>query len=115
LVCATRAVAIRLPWAPAPRRLELERLLSLKPDDPLTKFALCMAELPVLYADEAEIAERRVHYAARLESLAAEVAELPNAAALADGVGAAVLPALSGPQRPGPAGDLRRARLPRHG
>jgi predicted O-linked N-acetylglucosamine transferase (SPINDLY family) len=65
----------------------LERLLSLKPDDPLTKFALCMAELPMLYADEAEIAERRASYAARLKALAAEVADIPNAAALADGVG----------------------------
>ncbi len=65
----------------------LERLLSLKPDDPLTKFALCMAELPMLYADEAEVEERRGSYAARLKSLAAEVADMPNAAALADGVG----------------------------
>ncbi|MBO0737259.1 MAG: tetratricopeptide repeat protein [Alphaproteobacteria bacterium] len=64
----------------------LKRLLSLKPDDPLTKFALCMAELPVLYADEAEIAERRASYAARLKSLASEVADMP-AAALADGIG----------------------------
>jgi tetratricopeptide (TPR) repeat protein len=45
----------------------LERLLSLKPDDPRTKFALCMAELPILYADEAEIVERRASYAARLK------------------------------------------------
>jgi predicted O-linked N-acetylglucosamine transferase (SPINDLY family) len=65
----------------------LERLLSLKPDDTLTKFALCMAELPMFYADEAEVEERRGSYAARLKSLAAEVADMPNAAALADGVG----------------------------
>src|SRR6516164_466696 len=65
----------------------LERLLSLKPDYPLTKFALCMAELPILYADEAEIAERRASYTARLKSLAAEVTDMPSAAALADGIG----------------------------
>jgi predicted O-linked N-acetylglucosamine transferase (SPINDLY family) len=65
----------------------LERLLSLKPDDPLTKFALCMAQLPMLYAHEAEIVERRASYTARLKSLAAEVADVPCAAALAEGVG----------------------------
>jgi predicted O-linked N-acetylglucosamine transferase (SPINDLY family) len=65
----------------------LEHLLSLKPDDPVTKFALCRAELPILYADEAEIAERRASYAARLKSLAAEVADMRSAAALADGIG----------------------------
>ncbi len=65
----------------------LERLLSLEADDALIKIALCMAELPILYADEAEIAERRASYTARLKSLAAEVADMPCAAALADGVG----------------------------
>jgi predicted O-linked N-acetylglucosamine transferase (SPINDLY family) len=65
-----------------------ERLLSLKPDDPATKLALCGVELPILYADEAEIAERRASYAARLKSLAAQVADISHAAALADGIGA---------------------------
>ncbi len=65
----------------------LDRLRSLKPDDPASKLGLCMAELPILYADDAEIAERRASYAARLKSLAAEVADMPCAAALADGIG----------------------------
>jgi protein O-GlcNAc transferase len=65
----------------------LERLLALKPDDPATKLALCVVELPILYADEAEIAERRASYAARLKSLAAQFADLPHAAALADAIG----------------------------
>src|SRR5215831_8027720 len=64
-----------------------ERLLSLKPDDPATKLALCGVELPILYADEAEIAERRASYAARLKSLAAQVADISHAAALADAIG----------------------------
>ena len=63
-----------------------ERLLSLKPDDPATKLALCMAELPILYADEAEIANRRASYAARLKSLAA-LDDVANVAALADAIG----------------------------
>src|SRR5215472_2203608 len=58
-----------------------ERLLSLTPHDLATKLALCMAELPILYADEAEIAERRASYAAHLNSLAWD---MPHAAALAD-------------------------------
>src|SRR6516225_3317443 len=65
-----------------------ERLLSLKPDDPATKLALCGVELPMLYADEAEISERRASYAARLKWLAAQVADISHAAALADGIGA---------------------------
>src|SRR5262252_7550522 len=65
-----------------------ERVLSLKPDDPAAKLALCMVELPILYADEAEIAERRASYTARLKSLAAQVADMSHAAALADGIGA---------------------------
>src|SRR5215469_7795644 len=63
-----------------------ERLLSLKPDL-ATRLALCMAELPILYADEAEIAERRASYAARLKSLAEQVADMPHPAALADKLG----------------------------
>jgi len=63
-----------------------ERLLSLKPDL-ATKLALCMAELPILYADEAEITARRASYAARLKSLAAQVADMPHPAALADKLG----------------------------
>jgi len=64
-----------------------EHLLSLKPDHPAAKLALCMAELPILYTDEAEIAERRASYAVRLKSLAAQVDDMPHAAAPADGIG----------------------------
>ena len=45
-----------------------ERALKARPSDAKTKFALCMASLPTLYMDVAEIAQRRDLYAARLQS-----------------------------------------------
>jgi protein O-GlcNAc transferase len=65
-----------------------ERALALRPDDPAAKLALCMAELPILYATEAEIAERRAAYERRLRSFAAEVAGMAHPGVLAASVGA---------------------------
>jgi len=73
------------------------RALALKPDYVEVKFALCMAQLPILYADEPEIARCRAAYEERLNALCDEVivagaacdeadrAIVPRA--LADGVG----------------------------
>ena len=63
-----------------------ERALKARPSDAKTKFALCMASLPTLYMDGAEIAQRRDLYAARLQSLSAEVAR-GRARDFAGGVG----------------------------
>lgn len=64
------------------------RLVALQPDLAAARFALCMAHLPPLYADQEEIARRRRDYAAELAAL--EVfAEQVGYAALAPGVGAA--------------------------
>jgi protein O-GlcNAc transferase len=65
-----------------------EQALAVKPDYPAAKFALCMAELPILYATEAEIAERRAAYAERLKSFAEDVGRMTNAGQLAESVGA---------------------------
>jgi protein O-GlcNAc transferase len=46
-----------------------EKLLTLKPNSLLARLALCMAELPILYTNEAEIAVRRTAYLRRLEQL----------------------------------------------
>jgi predicted O-linked N-acetylglucosamine transferase (SPINDLY family) len=46
-----------------------EKVLALKPNSLLARLALCMAELPILYASEAEIAVRRTAYLRRLEQL----------------------------------------------
>jgi protein O-GlcNAc transferase len=46
-----------------------EKVLALKPNSLLARLALCMAELPILYTSEAEIAVRRKAYLRRLEQL----------------------------------------------
>ena len=50
------------------------RALEARPAFAKAKFALCMASLPTLYMDTAEIASRRALYAERLQALSAEVA-----------------------------------------
>ncbi|HVZ54347.1 MAG TPA: tetratricopeptide repeat protein [Pseudolabrys sp.] len=49
------------------------RALALKPDYPEARFADCFAELPVIYADEGEIARRRAAYEGKLRILAADI------------------------------------------
>jgi protein O-GlcNAc transferase len=53
--------------------IDFERALALRPDYAEAKFAVCMAQLPILYMDEPEIAERRAAYQARLEALCDDV------------------------------------------
>jgi protein O-GlcNAc transferase len=72
-IVAARAAFARA-FALAPRLLEAE-------------LAACMAELPVIYADEAGIAERRAAYDAHLARLEAEVARGGVPASLADAIG----------------------------
>ena len=50
-----------------------ERALEARPDFAKARFALCMAPLPTLYMDAAEIAARRTLYAERLRALSSEV------------------------------------------
>ena len=84
-----------------------ERALALKPDYFEAKFALCMAQLPVLYADEAEIAERRAAYDQELRALCREVDEPGRAAnrrimGLDLGRGARLAKTMSAPRGPWP-------------
>jgi tetratricopeptide (TPR) repeat protein len=58
-------------WAEAV--IDFERALALKPGYAGAKFDLCMAQLPVLYRDEPEIAERRAAYRECLEALCDDV------------------------------------------
>jgi predicted O-linked N-acetylglucosamine transferase (SPINDLY family) len=53
--------------------VDLRKALALKPDLAKARYAACFAELPILYADESEIARRRVNYEALLRSLCADV------------------------------------------
>ena len=54
-----------------------QRALAARPGFAKAKFALCMASLPTLYMDAAEIPQRRDLYAQRLATLTAEVARGP--------------------------------------
>jgi predicted O-linked N-acetylglucosamine transferase (SPINDLY family) len=51
---------------------QIEQALALKPDFTEAKFALCSAQLPFLYMNEQEIAERRAAYQKCLEALCNE-------------------------------------------
>jgi predicted O-linked N-acetylglucosamine transferase (SPINDLY family) len=61
--------------------------LRLAPDHAAARFALCMANLPLIYEDEAEIARRRTAYTDALRELAAD-AKRDDGLILASGVGA---------------------------
>jgi protein O-GlcNAc transferase len=54
-------------------RENYHKVLAISPDRAGAKFALCMAELPILYTDEAEIAERRAAYERCLTALCEDV------------------------------------------
>ncbi len=64
-----------------------EHALAIRPDLAEARFGLCMVELPVLYRNEAEIAERRSAYEDRLIALRDEVESDRTPGDLVDGVG----------------------------
>lgn len=53
---------------------DLRKALSIRPDFTEARFAACFATLPILYADESQIARQRTEYEGQLRSLQAEVA-----------------------------------------
>jgi protein O-GlcNAc transferase len=63
------------------------RALALKPDYPEAEFAMCMAELPILYMNEPEIVARRMAYERRLRALCEAGDRSTNLARFAKGVG----------------------------
>jgi predicted O-linked N-acetylglucosamine transferase (SPINDLY family) len=81
-------VALRGEARIAEAREHFARAFALKPDFLEAELALCMAELPALYQDSSEIAERRSAYADRLARLSADVDSAPALAALSEAVGA---------------------------
>ncbi len=80
-------VALRGEARIAEARRHFAQALALKPNFLGAELALCMAELPALYNDEPEIAERRDAYAGRLARLCADVASAEAPAALAETIG----------------------------
>jgi predicted O-linked N-acetylglucosamine transferase (SPINDLY family) len=65
-----------------------ERAVAAAPDFMEARFALCMAQLPIVYHDEAEIPRRRALYEGHLRALHDDVALAVRPGALADVVGA---------------------------
>jgi protein O-GlcNAc transferase len=82
-----RGMALRGQSRIADARACFARAFALQPDFLAAELALCMAELPALYRDAAEIAERRAAYGERLAMLCADVARAGAPAALADAIG----------------------------
>jgi protein O-GlcNAc transferase len=80
-------VALRGEARIAEARERFARAFALKPDFLEAELALCMAELPALYQDSSEIAERRAAYAVRLARLSADVDNAYAPATLAEAVG----------------------------
>lgn len=68
-------------------RAALARALELDPEDAHARLAAIMAELPLVYADEAEVAESRARYAKGLDALAAWASTPERRRGLARAVG----------------------------
>ncbi len=65
-----------------------ERVLALEPGHAKAAFALCIAQLPLIYADSAEIPRRRAAYRHHLLRLAERLEERAGSPELEDAVGA---------------------------
>ncbi|MEH2565809.1 tetratricopeptide repeat protein [Bradyrhizobium sp. AZCC 2289] len=80
-------VALRGEARIAEARAHFERAVALRPDFAEAELALCMAELLALYADAAEIDERRAAYAGRLAKLSANLERSAVPTALTEAIG----------------------------
>ena len=67
--------------------LRHRQVLSVSPDHADAKFGLCMAQLPIIYQDVGEIAERRAAYEGHLRELCRDLDRPEAASRLAKGVG----------------------------
>ncbi len=83
-----RGVALRGRSRIAEAAASFERAAVLKPDFFAARFAACMARLPIVYQDEAEIGRQRGAYEAGLRALAGDVERAPRPGDFADVVGA---------------------------
>src|SRR5713101_8704508 len=80
-------VALRGQTRIAEARAHFARAFALKPDFWQAELALCMAELPAIYQDESDIAERREAYASRLARLCADAESVSATAVLSEAIG----------------------------
>ena len=102
---------------PADALASFEKAVALKPDYSKARWGACTAALPILYAEEGEIAAHRADYERRLRALCAdyEAGRIPGDMSKGLGMAPAVLPRLPGPQRPRPAEPVRRPCRAHHG
>lgn len=68
-------------------RAALARAVTLEPESASARLAAVMAELPLVYADEADVAASRARYAAALAALADWASTRPRRQALASAIG----------------------------
>jgi protein O-GlcNAc transferase len=80
-------LALRGETRIAEARAHFARAFSLRPGFLEAGLALCMAELPALYENASEVAERRGAYAGRLAKLSADVERAGSPAYLAEAIG----------------------------
>jgi protein O-GlcNAc transferase len=80
-------VSLRGETRIAEARAHFARAVALQPDFMEAELALCMAELPALYNNADEIAERRAAYARRLVQLCADVDRAGAPGVLAQAIG----------------------------
>jgi protein O-GlcNAc transferase len=81
-------VALRSKSKFADAVASFERAVAIRPDFLEAKLALCMAQLPILYADESEIAQARAAYRQCLTALHEEIEHSKSPGDLAEVVGA---------------------------
>jgi protein O-GlcNAc transferase len=83
-----RGIALRGLSRIAEAGASFKRALAIKPDFLQAQLAACMARLPILYTDEAEIARCRADYESSLRALRDAVEQMPSPGELADAIGA---------------------------
>ncbi len=82
-----RGLALRRLGRISHARADFEKAATLQPDFTAAKLAACMAQLPILYEDESEIARQRAAYETSLRALADEIARTDAPGRLADVIG----------------------------
>ena len=83
-----RGVALRGQGRIAEAAVSFERALAIRPNFFAAKFAACMARLPILYTDQAEIVRQRAVYETDLRALGADLERAASPGDVADAVGA---------------------------
>ena len=83
-----RGIALRGLSRIAEAGSSFRRALAIKPDFLQAQLAACMALLPIVYADEAEIAQCRADYESSLRALRDAVETMASPGDLADAIGA---------------------------